>query len=81
MVHTPQYFTGFTQIRKVLQSMIFALLWVDPWDDDSGRGGQKHLCYQLGLYINDFKSDYSGIKSKCRLHIEAPSRRKKIAKN
>ena len=72
MVHTPQYFTGFKQIRKVLQSMIFALLWVDPWDDDSGRGGQKHLCYQLGLYINNLKAYYSGIKSKYGLYIMRP---------
>ena len=48
-------------------------------------GGQKHLRYQLGLHINNFKSDYSGIKSKCGVmwspHNEAPSRRgKKITK-
>ena len=32
-------------------------------------GGQKHLHYILQIYISQFKSDYSGGKSKSEVHI------------
>ena len=54
---------------------------MDPWEDDSGQGGQKQLGYLLGLYINNVKSDSSGIKSKCKLHIMKPQVEKKNCKN
>ena len=45
-------------------------VWYDPsvmniWYG----GGQKHLRYIILLYISQFKSDYSGVKSKSEVHI------------
>ena len=46
-----------------------------------GGGGQKCLCYIFGPYFGHFKSDYSGIKSKCEIHIMRPNVEKKKRKN
>ena len=38
------------------------------WTFGTG-GGQKHLRYIIQIYISQFKSDYSGVKSKSEVHI------------
>ena len=43
-------------------------------------GGQKRLCYISWPKLSHFKSDQSGIKSKCDIHIVRPHVEKKIAK-
>ena len=41
--------------------MVFNPIWYG--------GGQKHLRYIIQIYISQFKSDYSGVKSKSEVHI------------
>ena len=57
-------------------------VWYDPsvmniWYG----GGQKYLRYILQLYIGQFKSDYSGVKSKSEVHIIRSHLEKKNCKN
>ena len=50
------------------------------WTFGTG-GGQKHLRYIIQIYISQFKSDYSGVKSKSEVHIiRSHLEKKKIAK-
>ena len=63
---------------------IFNPVWYDPsvmniWY--GGGGGQKHLRYILQIYISQFKSDYSGVKSKSEVHIIRSHLEKKNCKN
>ena len=61
---------------------LFNPVWYDPsvmniWYG----GGQKYLRYILQLYIGQFKSDYSGVKSKSEVHIIRSHLEKKNCKN
>ena len=53
-------------------------VWYDPSVMNIRYGGgQKHLRYIIQIYISQFKSDYSGVKSKSEVHtIQVPSREK-----
>ena len=50
------------------------------WTFGTG-GGQKHLRYIIQIYISQFKSDYSGVKSKSEVHIIRSHLEKKNCKN
>ena len=61
---------------------LFNPVWYDPsvmniWYG----GGQKPLRYIIQIYISQFKSDYSGVKSKSEVHIIRSHLEKKNCKN
>ena len=63
------------------------LAFINPvWYDASVMnirygGGQKPLRYIIQIYISQFKSDYSGVKSKSEVHIIRSHLEKKNCKN
>ena len=60
----------------------FNPVWYDPSVMNIRYGGgQKHLRYIIQIYISQFKSDYSGVKSKSEVHIIRSHLEKKNCKN
>ena len=69
------------EIMKMLCSPLNPV-WYDPSVMNIRYGGgQKHLRYIIQIYISQFKSDYSGVKSKSEVHIIRSHLEKKNCKN